>query len=127
MADERRDGRHGDQGRGGATYTVAATDMGKTIKVRVTFTDGGDTEETLVSEATVAEAPSGALTGFTLVDAGSATDHGALVSKYMGQPGPRLSPLSDVNGPSSNRNSAVCAESVTPSTERGELQYENPQ
>ena len=42
--------------------------------------------------------------------------------KYMGQPGPQLSPLSDVNGPSSNRNSAVCAESVTPSTERGELQ-----
>ena len=67
------------KGAAGATYTVAATDMGKTIKVRVTFTDGGDTEETLVSEATVAEAPSGALTGFTLVDAGSATDHGALV------------------------------------------------
>ena len=43
--------------------------------------------------------------------------------KYMGQPGPQLSPLSDVNGPSSNRNSAVCAESVTPSTERGELHH----
>ena len=37
-----------------STYEVAAADEGKTLKVRVTFTDDGDTEETLVSEATEA-------------------------------------------------------------------------
>ena len=40
-----------------STYEVAAADEGKTIKVRVTFTDDGDTEETLVSAATAAVAP----------------------------------------------------------------------
>ena len=34
------------------TYTVAASDAGKTIKVRVTFTDDGGTQETLMSVAT---------------------------------------------------------------------------
>ena len=47
VADKRPDGRHGHLGSDTATCTVAATDVGKTIKVRVTFTDGGDTEETL--------------------------------------------------------------------------------
>ena len=35
-----------------ATYTVAAEDAGKTLKVRVTFSDDKGTEETLVSAAT---------------------------------------------------------------------------
>ena len=35
-----------------ASYTIAATDVGKTLKVRVTFTDDGNTEETLTSDAT---------------------------------------------------------------------------
>ena len=42
---------------GGATeaaYTLAAADAGRSIKVRVTFTDDGDTEETLTSAATAA-------------------------------------------------------------------------
>ena len=39
-----------------ATYTLTAADLGNTIKVRVTFTDDGGTEETLVSAATVAVA-----------------------------------------------------------------------
>ena len=34
-----------------ATYEIAATDADKTLKVRVTFTDGGGTEETLTSIA----------------------------------------------------------------------------
>ena len=34
------------------TYTVVEADVGKTLKVRITFTDEGDTEESLVSEAT---------------------------------------------------------------------------
>ena len=44
-----------------STYTVVAADVGKTLKVRVTFTDDGGTEETLVSEPTdpVADPPSG--------------------------------------------------------------------
>ena len=42
-----------------ATYTLAAADEGKTIKVQVSFTDDADNEETLTSEATdaVAAAP----------------------------------------------------------------------
>ena len=36
----------------GSTYTVAAADEGKAIKVRVTFTDDADNEETLTSAAT---------------------------------------------------------------------------
>ena len=39
-----------------ATYPLTAADLGNTIKVRVTFTDDGGTEETLVSAATVAVA-----------------------------------------------------------------------
>ena len=36
----------------GATHEVAPAEVGKTLKVRVTFTDGGGTEETLLSAAT---------------------------------------------------------------------------
>ena len=42
------------QGATNATYTLVADDEGKTIKVRVTFTDDGGDEETLTSEATAA-------------------------------------------------------------------------
>ena len=37
-----------------STYLLKAADLGKTIKVRVTFTDEGGTEETLTSDATTA-------------------------------------------------------------------------
>ena len=40
-----------------ASYEVVAADVGRTLKVRVSFTDNGDTEETLVSTATAAVAP----------------------------------------------------------------------
>ena len=40
----------------GSTYTPTAAEVGKTLKVRVAFTDDGGTEETLVSEATAAVA-----------------------------------------------------------------------
>ena len=40
----------------GSTYTLASADAGKTIKVRLTFTDDRGTEETLVSAATAAVA-----------------------------------------------------------------------
>ena len=36
----------------GSSYTVAGTDLGKTLKVRVSFTDDGGTEETVTSVAT---------------------------------------------------------------------------
>ena len=53
---------------GGATsptYTPSDADVGKTIKVRVTFTDDADNEETLTSEATdeVTAAPNRSATG----------------------------------------------------------------
>ena len=41
-------------GETGSTYTVDADDEGKTIKVRVTFADDGENEETLISEPTAA-------------------------------------------------------------------------
>ena len=37
-----------------STYTLVLADLGKTIKVQVTFTDDGGNDETLTSEATVA-------------------------------------------------------------------------
>ena len=40
----------------GSTYTLTSADAGKTIKVRLTFTDDRGTEETLVSAATAAVA-----------------------------------------------------------------------
>ena len=41
----------------GSTYTVAAGDEGKTLKVRVTFTDDAGNEESLTSDATAAVTP----------------------------------------------------------------------
>ena len=61
----------------GSTYTLTAGEQGQTVRVRVTFTDDADNEETLTSAATVAvEAATTSevvttdspLTGFTLVD-----------------------------------------------------------
>ena len=40
------------EGATGSTYTLVAADQGKSVKVRVTFTDGGGNEETLISAAT---------------------------------------------------------------------------
>ena len=49
----------------GSTYTLAYSEQGKTIQVRVAFTDDADNEETLTSEATetVAAKPNTAPTG----------------------------------------------------------------
>ena len=43
-------------GQTGSTYTLTAEDVGKTIKVRVSFTDDADNNETLASAATAAVA-----------------------------------------------------------------------
>ena len=40
----------------GSTYTLASTDLGKAVKVRVSFTDDAGYEETLTSAATAAVA-----------------------------------------------------------------------
>ncbi len=42
----------------GSTYTLGVEDEGKTVRVRVSFTDDADNEETLTSAATDAVAPS---------------------------------------------------------------------
>ena len=49
----------------GSTYTLTSADEGKTVKVRVSFTDDAGNDETLASEATgdVAAAPNRAATG----------------------------------------------------------------
>ena len=54
----------------GTTYTLTAAEAGKTIKVRVTFTDDAGTEETLVSAAT---AEVGAAAAFQVSIAASST------------------------------------------------------
>ena len=41
----------------GATYTLMSAEVGKTVKVRATFTDDRDTEETVLSDATAAVTP----------------------------------------------------------------------
>ena len=55
----------------GSSYTVSEADLGKTVKVRVSFTDDAGSEESVKSAATVpvVEPKSGLLAGFTLVDA----------------------------------------------------------
>ena len=69
-----------------STYTPVDADVGKTIKVRVSFIDGNNNQEALTSEPTASVAPgSGPLVGFTVVDASDQTvveiltDGGALV------------------------------------------------
>ena len=50
-------------GTGSSSYTLVAEDSGKTIKVRVTFTDDADHEETLTSAATGVVAGQAQLSG----------------------------------------------------------------
>ena len=53
-----------------STYTLTDAEVGKAIKVKVTFTDDKNNQETLTSGTTAAvAAASGPLTGFTLLDA----------------------------------------------------------
>ena len=53
-----------------STYTPVDADVGKTIKVRVSFIDGNNNQEALTSEPTASVAPgSGPLVGFTVVNA----------------------------------------------------------
>ena len=58
----------GIQGATGSTYTLTSDDEGKTIKVRVFFTDDASNAETLTSDATAVVAAADTLVGFTLVD-----------------------------------------------------------
>ncbi len=53
----------------GDTYTLLAADEGKTVKVKVTFTDDADNEETLTSTATdpVAPLPNNPATGAPII------------------------------------------------------------
>ena len=75
------------QGATGPSYTPGSNDTGHTLRVKVNFTDDGDTVETLTSAATAAVQPaSNALAGFTIfqksgqtqTEAGSPTDGGTL-------------------------------------------------
>ena len=62
-------------GANGSSYTLVEADVGRTVKVKVSFTDGADNSETLTSDPTGAVAPDpGPLTTFTVVDASSDPD-----------------------------------------------------
>ena len=66
----------------GGSYTLVDADEGKTVKVRVSFTDDRNFQETLTSEATPAVAAAapdpGPITGFTVVDASDQSLEGTL-------------------------------------------------
>ena len=62
-----------------STYKLKAADLGKTIKVKVTFTDGGGTEETLTSDATAAVAADTTGPALTGASVGTQGDRIALV------------------------------------------------
>ena len=63
-------------GHTGSTYTLASADEGKTIKVRVSFTDDADYQETLTSAATAAVAakPNTAATGLPTISGTAQVD-----------------------------------------------------
>ena len=65
-----------------STYVLLAADVGKFIKVQVTFTDKNDYTETMTSAATTAVAAAapdpGPITGFTVVDASDQSVEGTL-------------------------------------------------
>ena len=63
-----------------STYTLVAADEGKTIKVKVSFTDDAGNEESLTSDPTGAVAPAaGPLAGFSLAAGGTGVELLALV------------------------------------------------
>ena len=58
------------QGATDSSHDLTGDEVGKAIRVKITFTDDADNEESLTSAATIAvAAASGPLTGFTLLDA----------------------------------------------------------
>ena len=57
----------------GSTYTLASGDLGKAIKVRITFTDDGGNRETLTSAATAAVAAAGLYVRFAALDGATLT------------------------------------------------------
>ena len=70
----------------GSTYTLVPADKGKTIKVRVNFTDDADNEETLTSAATaaVAASPNSPATGAPTIS-GTAQVGKTLTAGHLGR------------------------------------------
>ena len=68
------------------TYTLTSSEEGKTIKVRVTFTDDGGTEETVVSDAT-AEVGAAALPQVSIGATSSPVTEGAAASFILSRTG----------------------------------------
>ena len=75
-----------------ATYTIAAGDVGKTLKVRVTFTDEGGTEESLESAPTAAVAP--ALAAVSIAAVSSSVTEGADAAFRLSRTGDASAALS---------------------------------
>ena len=75
------------QGATGTGYTLVAADAGKTVKVRVTFTDGGGTQESLVSEATVAVAVAAEPAEVSIAAAASPVTEGAAAAFTLSRGG----------------------------------------
>ena len=73
------------QGAMDSTYTLVSADEGKTIKVRVSFTDDANNQETLTSEATavVAARPNTPATGLPTITGTAQVDE-TLTGNYVG-------------------------------------------
>ena len=65
-----------------STYTLGAADEGKTIKVRVSFTDDAANEESLTSEATAEVAAAGPPSHITVVVTEDTSDSNNIVSNF---------------------------------------------
>ena len=73
------------------TYTLTSSEEGKTIEVRVTFTDDGGTEETVVSDAT--ETVAAALAQISIAEASSPVTEGTAASFTLSRTGNTASSL----------------------------------
>ena len=76
-----------------ASYTLSAAEEGKTIRVRVTFTDGGGTEESLVSAPTAAVAPAVSLPEVSIAAVSSPVTEGTDVAFFLTRTGDTADPL----------------------------------
>ena len=98
----------------GATYTPVLVDAGKTLKVRVTFTDDGGTEETIASAVTGSVAPlevSFGAASYTATEGGAAAE---VVVTLSADPGTDVTiPLSATPGGGAEAADYTAPESVT--------------
>ena len=120
-----------------STYTPVAADQGKTIKVKVSFTDDASNPETLTSAATAAvsaapNTPPSASDGTVTTNEDSAHTFAASEFSFSDADGDTLSNVRIVTLPASGKGTlalsgtSVTANQVVPATNIGDLAYTPP-